>query len=515
MNKLYSFNKCDRIAAVLNGFHGERISIEDALNRYADAVRVDLAALVESALPHFFDFAKQDFTRFEVTLDKYDLKPNAKIQPLADRFKISISLGMILAIDDVTSILCRWRFPDEPATWDYIDAQYFIEPKFLDYDFLLKIEKPGRSENFVYAYPSIPASEEMFEYFVVAANFAILWTLLHEIGHVQLGHLGEGGIEEAGESDDAGARLKICQEFAADMYASSRFFSTFMRNDAIERIFPRRAKTATIMAIDFLLRAAIVPSCILHRIQVPTMEGTPSLGDYPEPTVRLFNVLACVWPTVDNNRRLIRTWLAAQGYDHVLREFKEYEITGPVVLNIGWIDRLLEYMGSLPLLPWRISVDINILPGNKKLVKFSYIPVDPEIILKAEAEIAAAALLACRGVAVFRAVTFFSPSYSKWRSTILLCRDLWIGQLEAVDRLGPPGFGWPLEENPDLHRYLVLSLFREIATSVDELDENPGFIGEFERLTATLESNKRQCAPPTVPGSWPKDPSIFREDSCT
>src|SRR5262249_11408625 len=139
---------------------------------------------------HLLEGTERGEDEFSVSMAPTDLRFNASVSVQEDgRFLVQLSLGAFLAIDDAASIATRLMFRNDSGAWDHVQAQYLIEPKLLNYGFLSSIPTPGDARNFHYCYPFVPEDELRFEYQIQLANFALLWVLLHEIGHVQLGHL--------------------------------------------------------------------------------------------------------------------------------------------------------------------------------------------------------------------------------------------------------------------------------------------------------------------------------------
>lgn len=524
MRSSYNFNTCNRIGYILSAIAENTLSASECVAQYAKEADKDLTLLADSALEHLLEGTTKSASKFSVRLNSLDLGVNAHIEQKGKRFRIVLSLGLVLAIDDACSVLSRWFFPSHEFVWDYVVSQYLIEPKYLDYSFILAIDKPGGARNFVYAYPWMPSTEEAFEYFAMMSNFALLWVILHEIGHVQLEHFDEvvsasaDGDQVFNDSDvcvDEECRsggsltsatlagLRTCQEFAADTYATSRLFSTFIRKDAIANVMPKQAQEGVEFALLFLMNAATIPAGIMQRVQKSVARGgnTP-IGDYSDPLVRIFNVYATIWPAISDLQRCLDLLMDEAEKSRVKCEIADWQIMSAMLIHIGIIDRFCGYVNSLPLLPWRYSGDIVLTSKTTFQGKITYKDPGSGIIKKAEVEIIGAALSGCRSVARFVAAGSFSKHYEQWLSVVCSSYVRWKTQLDAIESRGPREIAWMQDENVDLKKYLVLSLFREVFTSRQSNEVCEGAEDAiFSNLILQLEM-MRDRYPPTRPYEW-------------
>jgi hypothetical protein len=519
MSSGYAFNACARVGVLAEAIRSEELTIERALRKYAEAATADLLALTRSALHHLLEGTDRRDDEFLVELDVFDLEFNASVQMDGDGILVKISLGAMMAIDDASSIITRLTFPQEAATWDYVAAQYLIEPKLLDYGFILRDVLPGDGRNMIYCYPFAPESEESFEYQVQLANFAVLWVLLHEIGHAQLGHLespgGTGNYavldERAGHSSEVtpdidpltqsdATALRTCQEFAADTYATRKLIATFLRNDAIEKVLPRRLTSAA-QALYFLLSAAQLPSCIIHRAQASASAGgMRAIGPYPEPAVRTFNVYAALFPAINDSQQFQQRVAGLTGQPNLACNISDRELLAVTTLHTELLDRFFSYIAAVPFLPWHIQGDmIELSGGSQRRITYRLPPEGVDLINRAEAEFVAAALTACRASARFARQGRLMEIFSRWLSIVESSQRIWRDELDRYESRAREG----LAQLPgfDLQAYQVLALLREIVLSSQEAGSEADVSEEFNAVVSHVEAI-RVTIPRSMPREW-------------
>lgn len=366
------------------------------------------------------------------------------------------------------------------------------------------------------------STTEEFEYSVMMSNFAVLWLILHEIGHVQLGHFDEIVSAKAErifndrdicictESSHGQntqplqlAHLRTCQEFAADTYATSKLFAIFMRRDAVKQVLPRQLQGKNEYALLFLMSASLVPVCIIQRMQKSVARGGDSpIGNYPDPLVRLFSVYATIWPILDNNQKYLIQMAAALNIPNVACDITHGQIMSAMLIHVALIDRLCGYVNSVPLLPWKLSGDLVITSDSLSFQgKVTYRDPGPDVIKRAEVEIVGAALSACQATARFDAAKNFAPFYSQWQHIIRSCHRRWSSQLDDLEIRGDPGAESSLTHTVDIHKHQLLSLFREIYVSSEDRENHERYAAAFGQLIVHLE-RMRNAYPATRPVEW-------------
>jgi hypothetical protein len=308
-----------RFAAALSaiGKREPRAAARDVAD-YAAAAAKDVRVLVGSVLPFFFPFHTTLPASIEVILDRSDLSVAIKVKRGQDGFRVTISVGAVMAIDDASCTFTRYLCPDSEVIFDN-SKTLLIEAKYLDYRFLLG-PLPGLSQNSVMLgiVSVVFTGESENELCVTLANLSILWLILHEAGHVRLGHFSssfsESSVPESfyptagGDGKFSHRRIHphFAIEVAADLYASLKIYSTFYRKDSIAHALPKLVRDE-VTSLLFIMLAICIPSLILHRLQRSIVAGGLELdAQYPNPAVRLFGALAAAIPGTDNNRRNLR-----------------------------------------------------------------------------------------------------------------------------------------------------------------------------------------------------------------
>ncbi|MBL3619651.1 MAG: hypothetical protein JMN26_18295 [gamma proteobacterium endosymbiont of Lamellibrachia anaximandri] len=329
----------------------------------------------------------------------------------------------------------------------------------------------------MYIYTNVFASKELIEFTTMIANFAIIWLLLHEIGHIQLGHI--DGIKNKSSYNEVNALsddeesfwLRLCQEFAADTYASNRFYSTFFRQDAVG-ILPRNINDKDAV-ISFLMQAAIIPPLILHRAQFSTLaRANTEAGAYPDARVRLFNALATIIPAIDNNNRIFSPLYKAAGYQYNTFETSQEHLFIPYMMAIWLCDVFLQCICSKPFFPWKIKPSRLICKdGVQNRIQYGF--VDHKLTVDIEKEIIAAALNSCYGYANFKADPTLEEMHSNWREIISKCYTTWQDEI-INNRCSQLEFAKKLFTEPlfDPYRTTTLDYFYEVTNSHKNYDDD-------------------------------------------
>lgn len=463
------FNACDRYTLKIESLRGDAPRVE-WLRRYAEAARADLGRMVGYALPFFFPLKKEIPFDVNLTIDDSDLRFMARIVPSKTGYRISLSLGLVLAIDDASCLLARWALPKAEVAFELTQQADYIEPRFLDYGFLLSPHLKGASTGLASCCLVGFADLEGCEYYGILANLSVLWVVLHEIGHIQLGHLkGLSGADTLGATDTFEAQasepheidVRMATEFAADIYASFQFFATFFRADAIGMVLPR-ALASFQSALLFLVSACAAPAMIMHRAQRSFARGPESNTTlYPPANVRLLNTLAAMTPAIDNNRRVVSPIFQAFGQKDQTIELTMQDFMPIVVSSIAYLDRFLRYVQSVDtFLPWKLQVEIILLPEGQRHHRVEYSSNNAEVMDTAMSEVAAAVITACSGVAEFSESTRFARTYDAWIRAVETGYRIW----SPIAKRYEEGFR-ALVRDQDIHIGLTYAFFVEVARS--------------------------------------------------
>ena len=484
-----------RSMVVAQGFleKNRNTPIADHLASYAAAAEEDLRGLTEYVLPFFF--IREDIPkRFFFRVDKNNLQIEACVYRQRRQIVVEVSLGTMLAIDDASAMIARWTHPDSAVLYDKIEELQNIEPRFEDYSFLTDTNlKPGGPRNFVYCNPVLFFDDAMMKYRGLLANMCLLWAVLHEIGHVKLGHEQD---RKLGIRIDPVTNTNswTAQEFAADVYATHKFFSTFYRADAIEHALPKTLKSSS-EVLYFLTCASALTSLILHRstLSVTTNEQRES-SNYPDANVRLFNVLACITPGIDNNSIHLSPFLKALGIEDVTLPLRLEEHIQSTSITMSVFDKFLDYINAVPLLHWKLAVEEKLLPDGVQ-VKLTRKFDEMDVVRRSHAEIAAAAICAARNPSEHCVGTRVSSLITQWYECVSAGSLFWKEQTpqdakELVRQIG---------ENDDFHVPLTLCYLGEIVNAANAIEGR-----DFAELVNQIEETLSTCE--NLYGPWSEHP---------
>lgn len=459
------FNIADRYAVALSAILSDSgsLRIEDVMLDYSKSAINDLRRLVDYVFPYCFLNSQIPF-EYRITIDPTDLSMAVCVIKEADnKFNINVPVGAFLAVDTASLLITSFLFPESKRIYDYSEESKNVEPLMLDYRFLLDTSlRKHPAENLIYAYPVLFDGKDETEYFTIQSNFALIWMIFHELGHVQLGHfdfLGPGNAVAKMSEDDVRRYPSLSQflaaEFCADVYANMKFYSTFYRKDAFD-MFPSVSRDK-MAGLQFLMTASSIPCLLMHRMQLSFAGGgTNSDQRHPDPRTRLFNLFGCITPAIDNNAKFLRQLLNDLGREDVTIDLSIEEL-GFLTSNVMLlIDEFLKTLHAVPLLPWNVKAEAERLPRGRTLRRARYEKVSKKALLDARAEITSAMLCSCLGAAEFSESTRFSTTHEIWLDTVKLSYALWPPQDQTANQ-GPKIFDAGIQQTQSFIHEVVHS----------------------------------------------------------
>lgn len=402
---------------------------------------------------------------YRITIDPTDLGVDARVIKEDDQFNINVSVGLVLSIDTASSYICKILFPEAETLYDNTEQFRGVEPLMLDYSFILNddlTDPPSR--NLIYAFPVtfIDRSHRRFQ--ICLANFALVWVVLHEVAHIQLEHFSEKWIKKSDRisaSDaafaDSNAKFRA-MELCADIYANIKFFSTFYRKDALVML-PDLARSK-LGALQFLMLSGVIPCMLMHRMQLSFAgKGTAHDESHPDPRVRLFNLLGCVTPALDNNVKFMRPILEHFGQGDFVVDVSLQEITFLTSNATLIIDDFLKILHAIPLWPWPMEPNRTLTETGSTIRSATYGELEKEPLLNARSEISSAIVTYCLGAATFSETTKFEGTHKTWKLTIEQAHHLIVGGQVAKVEVDE------LMRNMDVSILQTHSILNEIASS--------------------------------------------------
>ncbi|WP_422825086.1 hypothetical protein [Thalassococcus sp. BH17M4-6] len=431
----------------------------------------DIKALVDYLLPYCFLDHQVPFN-YRITIDPSDLGVDARVIKEEDQFNINVSAGMVLSVDTASSYLCRMLFPNAETLYDNTERFRTVEPLMLDYSFILNDEltDPPR-HNLIYAYPVTFMDKSYRRFQMCQANFALVWIVLHEVAHIQLDHFSEKWIkklERISASDaafnDGSGKFKA-MELCADIYANVKFFSTFYRKDALEML-PDLARSK-LGSLQFLMLSGVIPCMLMHRMQLSFAgKGTAHDDTHPDPRVRLYNLLGCVTPALDNNVKFLRPVLEQFGQEDFVVDVSLQELTFLTSNATLLIDDFLKLLHAIPLWPWPMAPNRTLTESGSKMRGAIYGELEKGPLLDARSEISSAIVTYCLGAASFSETTKFGGTHQIWKSTIEQAHRLIFGEQVSEAEVGG------LIRNMDMSIFQTHSILHEIVSSQSNFESN-------------------------------------------
>ncbi len=414
---------------------------------------------------------------YELALDKSNFEFDVSVSKADNVYFFEVSIGAVLAIDDASCVLTKLMMPNAEILYDRLAEMKYIEPRFLDYTDLLNANKPGGARNLVYAYPVMFKDVDHIEIQIMYANFALIWTVLHEVAHVQLGHFQLLDEESRKFSDKIHKNLilrnfecdfpidqekiNLCMELCADTYATSKFFSTFFRSDAIRFSLPKMVRSK-LSALSFLMYSSSIYCLLLHRRQSSfSTYGRQFVGQYPAPRIRMFNIMACMVPSIDNNKKILAPFYDVLGEPDNTETLYTEEFWKVFSGCLGYFDKFLIAVQAVPILPWELDFVFDL--SSSAPAELRYRQVRDELYYKSLSQIAAAVTLSCSGNPDFSEDVEFAKTYEEWRQLVKACDSIW----PAPDSNDIYNYGWILSYQ-DIQIPLTTAFFNEVENNAPE-----------------------------------------------
>ena len=355
----WSFDRLHLLNSISDNETGD-LSQKHLVSGYLVSAKQDVEALFEFIVPYLF-LTDEKTHKYSIQVEVSDPTLGASLHKVRGGYVVTVTGGLIMAIDDLTAVATRYMMPNADAVHDHSDFLRAYPERYCDYSFLSpKLGIEYFEENPLLCLNTISYKEEDTRLFRnVLANLAISWCLFHEIGHAQLNHSTRGATPEKLES----------MELAADVYATNKFLTTFDRSDAHKHLLPTIVQGNPVARLSFLIMGCVLPSLILSRSTSSTSVRTKkSVGNYLSPQARAIQSLVCASSILGNNYDVI--WplekaLVAKGETvaHQRLETPLYILMRTLSAVLDVTDDLFAYLGVIPFVHYSIEFQFRMFHG--------------------------------------------------------------------------------------------------------------------------------------------------------